>query len=90
MSYQIPVHILMRYDEMLEKETDQVLCEPEPGTSYPHLRWMLGQLSLGRFPEGKACRWLGFIQGIMIERGLTTVQTERDFTRPYFTQIEKQ
>lgn len=34
---------------------------------------------------GKAGRWLGFVQGLMIERGLTTVHVERDFTRPYFT-----
>lgn len=36
---------------------------------------------------GKANRWLGFIQGCMIMRGMTTVQAERDFTRPYFKAV---
>jgi hypothetical protein len=45
---------------------------------------MLNELKTVQFPKGKANRWLGFIQGIMIERGLLTVKEERDFTRPFF------
>lgn len=35
-------------------------------------------------PIDKLSRWLGYIQGVLIERGLTTVQRERDFSRPLF------
>lgn len=75
--------IINRYDGMLSVFTQIVECRQQPGTEPCHLRWMLRELS--SFTDaGKAGRWLGFVQGLLIERGLTTVQTERDFTRPYF------
>ncbi|QIV65879.1 hypothetical protein Cp1R7AA1_166 [Mesorhizobium phage Cp1R7A-A1] len=39
-------------------------------------------------PVPKLCRWLGYIQGVLIERGLTTVQEERDWTRPLFRPLD--
>lgn len=39
---------------------------------------------LHKIDEGKANLWLGFVQGIVITGGLTTVQAERDYTRPLF------
>jgi hypothetical protein len=39
-------------------------------------------------PVPKLCRWLGYIQGILIERGYTTVDTERDWTRPLFRPLD--
>ena len=35
-------------------------------------------------PIDKLSRWLGYIQGVLIERKLTTIQEERDFSRPLF------
>ena len=35
-------------------------------------------------------RWLGFIQGILIARGVTTVQQERDYGRPMFQRLYTQ
>jgi len=75
--------IIDRYDTMLAKFAHKAECIPVPGTHLVHLRWMLSELRT-MTDEGKANRWLGFIQGIMIFRGFTTVQVERDFTRPYF------
>lgn len=81
----IPSEILLRYEAMIG---DQGIlwaeCIPDPGTDLAHLRWMLSELWEMR-DTPKAMRWLGFVQGVLIMRGLTTVQTERDFTRPYFT-----
>jgi len=37
---------------------------------------------------GKLCRWLGFMQGVMVASGLITVDEERDFTRPIFREHE--
>jgi hypothetical protein len=78
----IPEEITARYWNMIPAHID-ASCEPEPGTSMAHLRWMLQEL---RTMEdiGKANRWLGFIQGILISRGWTDVTTERNFTRPFF------
>lgn len=39
-------------------------------------------------PIPKLCRWLGYIQGVLIERELTTVVAERDWTRPLFRPLD--
>lgn len=39
-------------------------------------------------PLMKANRWLGYIQGCMIERGFTTVEEERNWTRPLFRPLD--
>lgn len=39
-------------------------------------------------PVEKLCRWLGYIQGVLIERGHTTVAEERDWTRPLFRPLD--
>lgn len=41
-----------------------------------------------RLPLLKLNRWLGYIQGVLCERGITTVETERDFTRPFFRPLD--
>lgn len=41
-----------------------------------------------RGPIPKLCRWLGYIQGCLIERGITTVTAERDWTRPLFRPLD--
>lgn len=80
----LPEAIIARYEAMLPVEVP-ARCEPNPGTSTGHLKWMLNELRTMR-DEAKAMRWLGFIQGIMIGvRGHTTVEAEREFTRPFFT-----
>ena len=75
--------IINRYLKMLEGK----LARPSKKntfTSRIHLRWMLHELN--RFDdELKASRWLGFIQACLIKDGFTTVEAERNFTRPYFT-----
>lgn len=77
----IPTEIIDRYIDLLEPHVS--FCEPDPGTSTFHLRWMLDQLHYMKDMD-KANRWLGFIQGVLVMRGYTTVREERDFTRPFF------
>lgn len=43
---------------------------------------------LNREPLLKLNRWLGFIQGELITRGITTTQAERDWTRPLFRPLD--
>ena len=79
-----PQEIVERYDNMLYPFA-RVELDPQ-GLSPHHLRWMLHQLR-SPMEVGKANRWLGFIQAGIIRLGLTTVQAERDFTRPIFTGV---
>lgn len=86
-----------RYIEMIEakggiKPVNETLREDGDPTSLPHILWMLKELktkiqpySGNGFSVDKFSRWLGFIQGVLISKGLTTVRAERDITRSWFT-----
>lgn len=39
-------------------------------------------------PLMKLSRWLGYVQGVLITRGVTTVTIERDATRPLFRPLD--
>jgi hypothetical protein len=41
-----------------------------------------------KLPLMKLNRWLGYIQGCLIVWGVTTVETERDWTRPLFKPLD--
>lgn len=41
-----------------------------------------------KLPLMKLNRWLGYIQGQLIAQGYTTVQEERDWTRPLFRPLD--
>lgn len=59
-------------------------------TSFEHLLWMCEHCEPrvrddGQgMPTDKYSRWLGFIQGCLIMHGFTTVEEERNRTRPWF------
>ncbi len=76
--------ILIRYENMLKEFTPS--CRENPGTGEGHLLWMLKQIRNHQTKHNveKYHRWLGFIQGVLIMKGYTTVETERNFTRSYF------
>lgn len=40
------------------------------------------------YPLLKLNRWLGYIQGVLIERKATTVEDERNWTRPLFRPLD--
>ena len=53
-----------------------------------HLLWMLHELTNNtEQSETKKHRWLGFIQGVLISKGYTTVSEERKITRDIFNGI---
>jgi hypothetical protein len=41
-----------------------------------------------KLPLMKLNRWLGYIQGCLIERDYTTVEIERNWTRPLFKPLD--
>lgn len=42
----------------------------------------------GGIPLTKLNRWLGYVQGVLIERKATTVEEERNWTRPLFRPLD--
>lgn len=90
-----------RYIGLLEgkgvKPDNCTLDDSKDPTSLPHILWMCKELKtkivphLGTgFSVDKYSRWLGFIQGILIAKGLTTVKAERDVTRSWFTDMPRE
>lgn len=83
----IHTDILDRYDGMLKKhieaDTPVQFVIGSATTSFTHLRWMLGEIRK-MTDVGKANRWLGYIQGVLIFNHFTTLDIEREFMRPYF------
>lgn len=85
-----------RYKEMLEakgfKPVNHTQDEIGGDPTHPeHLLWMCIECPkhitlLGHgFSVDKFSRWLGYVQGCMISRKFTTVEAERNITRPWFT-----
>lgn len=63
-------------------------ADEEP-LSLEHIAWMIDttlSVEAEKWPIDKLSRWLGFIQAVLVMRGVTTVKRERDLTRPLFTQ----
>jgi hypothetical protein len=66
-----------RYLELLDCTCDAP--DPDGYATNRHLIKMLRELP--DLPYGKACRWLGFVQGVMYMRGFIDVDEERQQTR---------
>lgn len=61
------------------------------GRNDPKLSEFITEFTKGcedKLPLMKLNRWLGYIQGVLIERKLTTVETERNWTRPLFRPLD--
>jgi hypothetical protein len=81
--------ILAFYDEWLDKERHHVDAKKHDAPThwiekYQHLRWMCRQCIDVFIPAGeieKSMRWLGFIRGVLFERGDFTIEQLRDHSR---------
>lgn len=76
------------YPPLCKRYRDLLNAEPKEDPDNPmhegHLAWMLQELQLRRMEQTKKHRWLGYIQGIMVSKGLISVQEEREATREIF------
>ena len=77
-----------RYLSMIDEEHESSY-QTQEYTTFSHLKWMLNEIASGEMDDGKANRWLGFVQGVLVMRNLTTVDEERNFTRPYFRIVKE-
>ena len=74
-----------RYRDLLEERCEVVKCTPEDPSANYHLLWMLQEILHNEQQSiTKKHRWLGCVQGIIIMKGYTSVQKERDATRDVF------
>ena len=82
--------LIDRYERMCASLLPETAIEPigpRPGdeTNPIHLIWMLNQIADEKLTNNnQAHRWLGFIQCVLVMKGVTTVKEERSFTRPIF------
>lgn len=75
-----------RYDGMAT--IDNYLHDRDATTSLRSFIGLLKDNARNRAPLYKMNRWLGYIQGVLCERKLTDVQTERDWSRPYLRPLD--
>lgn len=55
---------------------------PGDETNDWHLLWMIQQIQTAEdMSLTKCCRWIGFIQGVLVSKGYTTVEEEKEATR---------
>jgi hypothetical protein len=71
---------------------NETLVEKGDPTSLKHLLWMCIELKKKIVPDkgtgfstDKFSRWIGYIQGVLVSKGLTTVDIERNVTKSWFT-----
>ena len=80
------MHHLVRYEMMIS------LVGSLPLTTYTKKELQdfikLTMDNVDNYPLEKLNRWFGFIQGIIIASGFTTVQAERDLTRDHFRPLD--
>lgn len=77
--------LFARYEKIAETQEHDALAQ-NSRLSLANIIWMFreARLSTDPFPEDKAGRWLGFVQGCLAMRGLIDVDQEREITRPLF------
>ncbi len=87
MDHEAFVKAAIRNRTLLESELAQAIApkrNPDDPGANDHLAWMLNQC-VGFHREGKlekANRWLGFVQGVMYERGLATLEELKQANMP--------
>lgn len=83
------------YKELLENKgvspVNHTALKEGDTTSLEHLLWMCLHCIPRIRDDGKGfsvdkySRWLGYVQGCLICKGITTVEIERNRTRPWLT-----
>lgn len=86
----IPCELLDKYKKdciSLLPLNSVLSIEQKPGdeTNPIHLIWMLQQIKDNtEMSQTKRHRWLGYIQGVLVMKGVFSVEEEREYTRPIF------
>lgn len=78
----VPAEIISRYTDIIRGfgYSSKKMSEGWE-THLNHVSWMLDCIALGTVTGTKAHRWLGFVQGVLVSKGLIKVPDERELTR---------
>lgn len=75
------VKVISGLSKIIEDAPETFL--PLPGTrcDREHLHWMLDQINEGKVYGEKAHHWIGYVQGVLVSRHVTTVEEMKDLNR---------
>lgn len=80
------MHHLVRYEMMISLVGSLPLTTYTKKELQDFIKLTMDNVEV--YPLEKLNRWFGFIQGIIIACGFTTVQAERDATRDHFKPLD--
>lgn len=80
------MHHLVRYEMMISLVGSLPLTTYTKKELQDFIKLTMDNVEV--YPLEKLNRWFGFIQGIIIACGFTTVQAERDATREHFKHLD--
>lgn len=84
--YAALAHCAVRYRRLLNQV--QAASNPPAALALAAFIREFNDAIFDRAPLYKLNRWLGYIQGTLIHLGVTTVEAERDYTRPLFRPLD--
>jgi predicted XRE-type DNA-binding protein len=83
--YSVLMECNARYRTMMEESKIENILDSD---LYRFNELFFVGIAADKLPIPKLCRWLGFIQAGVIQLGLTTVEQERDWSRPLFRPLD--
>ena len=87
-----PVQCMVGSAELIGTEPVEITLTPsnESRTNQDYLIDMCNQIiqNVEDWPEHKAHRWIGYIQGVMVDQGVTTVEEQASLIRDLLPQSE--
>lgn len=85
--YEALRHHLIRYELMVSQVSGLPLVSYTKEQLLEFIKLTIEKID-EEYPLNKLNRWFGFIQGIIIACGFTTVEAERDATRSFFRPLD--
>lgn len=85
--FEVHQQLALRYKAMIDLAIENKKSGPNIfRMTFPNLLWMIDRICEegALWPIDKVARWIGFIQCAVVQTGLTTVDDERNFSRPLF------
>lgn len=67
---------------LMEKSQVSLYAEGSPYTTYEHLVFMCHEI-MDMHDSLKANRWIGYVQGVLVTLGVTTVDKQRELVRKH-------
>ena len=74
--------VIVQHNPALATTITPIVSKQGNETDDVHLLWMIQQIQTSENMSLTKCsRWIGFIQGVLVSKGYTTVEEEKEITR---------